>query len=73
MVCPPGRREGLHPESDEGKAPLAIVQAKTTFRHRQHLGKKVIRQISVSRVEISDPERLNHRGPSMYVELEDIE
>lgn len=68
------------PDSNEGKALLATVQVKgimwMLIQHRQQLGKKAIKQISVFKDEITgmdDDHATELRGPSFYLELEDVQ
>lgn len=66
--------------SNEGRALLGTIQLKGIMwmlvQHREHLGKKAIRSISVFRDDLTgsnkwwDPE---NRGPSFYIELEDVQ
>jgi hypothetical protein len=73
------RKEKFLP-GDEGKALLNTPQLKGMFwmfaRHLAHLGKKVINNIYVYRddltgtLEVWDPE---YRGPTIYLELEDVQ
>lgn len=70
----------FQPDSDEGKALLGTIQLKgimwMLIQHREQLGKKAIKTICVfkddmtGKSEMYDPEK---RGPSLYVELEDVE
>lgn len=69
----------LQPDSFEGRALLATVQLKEVMwmliRHREHLGKKTIRQISLFKDELTgedDAHDVSVRGPSIYLELEDV-
>lgn len=69
------------PDSDEGKALLATTQVKTIFwmliQHRRHLGKKAIKKICVFKDDVTGtndhwyPD--DKRGPSFYVQVEDVE
>lgn len=69
----------VQPDSDEGKALLGTDQLKIVMwmlvQHREHLGRKTIKQMSVFKDEltgISDEYDANYRGPSIYLELEDV-
>ena len=67
-------------DSNEGKALLGTVKLKgivwMLIQHREHLGRKTIKTISLFRDELSginDSWDADFRGPSMYIELEDIQ
>jgi hypothetical protein len=74
------RKEIFAPNSDEGKALMETPQVKGIFwmlaQHRAHLGKKDIKKIYVFRDELTgtipefDPDS---RGPTIYLELEDVQ
>ena len=70
----------FQPDSDDGKALQGTVQLKSIMwmlvQHRQHLGKKAIKSISLFRRVLPgtgpdfDPKV---RGPTFYIELEDLQ
>lgn len=70
----------FEPDTDEGKALLATTQVKSIMwmlvQHRESLGKKAIKQMSVFKDEltgIDDDHDARYRGPSLYLELEDVQ
>lgn len=73
----PGWEQKLtfQPDSDEGKALYGTVQVKGIMwmlvQHREHLGHKAIKSISVFRGGNSPGERVF--GPIFYIELEDVQ
>ena len=74
------KRMTLMPETDEFEALVATAQVKgivwMLLQHREHLGKKTIKQISVFKDEITGVGMGNEpirRGPSFYIELEDVQ
>jgi hypothetical protein len=62
-------------DSDEGKALYGTVQLKGIMwmlvQHREHLGQKAIKSVSVFRGGDSPRERVY--GPTFYIELEDVQ
>jgi hypothetical protein len=73
-------RLNFQPGSNEGRALLATVQLKGIFwmlvQHRQHLGKKAIKQISLFRDDLTGEDEEHDpisRGPSIYIELENVQ
>jgi hypothetical protein len=74
------QRLTFQPGSNEGRALLATLQLKGIFwmlvQHRQHLGKKAIKQISLFRDDLTGQDEEYDpisRGPSIYIELENVQ
>jgi hypothetical protein len=67
----------IQSDSDEGKAILGTVQLKGIMwmlvQHREHLGRKAVRSISIFRGNSAATALGGVQGPTFYIELEDLQ
>ena len=67
----------FHPDSDEGKVMFGTIQLKGIMwmlvQHREHLGHKAIKSVSIFRGGPPETDYGPPFGPTFYIELEDVQ